>query len=186
MASDRRLQANRLNAQKSTGPRSRAGKQRAARNAYRHGLAAASRVTTTEDIDVLARMIAGESDNPLVREHARDAAQAVSDLKAIGRIRAALVERASVLGTMERPKLFESIRDIKSFLSSIAMGETPELPARGELPAPKSTQSEECMGEAVRVAIKELANLHRYEARAAGRRNRAVKEIIRARSRAED
>ena len=185
MASDRRLQANRLNAQKSTGPRSRAGKQRAARNAYRHGLAAASRVTTT-DLDLLAQMIAGESDNPLVREHARDAAQAVSDLKAIGRIRAALVQRASVLGTMERPKLFESIRDIKSFLSSIAMGEMPDLPARGELPAPKSTQSEECMAEAVRVAIKELTKLHRYEARAAGRRNRAVKEIIRARSRAGD
>ena len=185
MTSDRRLQANRLNAQKSTGPRSRAGKQRAASNAYRHGLAAASRVTTT-DLDLLARMIAGESDNPLVREHARDAAQAVSDLKAIGRIRAALVQRASVLGTMERPKLFESIRDIKSFLSSIAMGEMPELPARGELPAPKPTQSEECMAEAVRVAVKELAKLHRYEARAAGRRNRAVKEIIRARSSAGD
>ena len=186
MASDRRLQANRLNAQKSTGPRSRAGKQRAASNAYRHGLAAASRVTTTEDIDVLARMIASESDNPLVREHARDAAQAVSDLKAVGRIRAALVDRANVLGTMGRSKLFESIRDIKSFLSSIAMGEMPELPARGELPAPKPTQSEECMAEAVRVAVKELAKLHRYEARAAGRRNRAVKEIIRARSSAGD
>ena len=185
MASDRRLQANRLNAQKSTGPRSRAGKQRAARNAYRHGLAAASRVTTT-DLDLLAQMIAGESDNPLVREHARDAAQAVSDLKAIGRIRAALVDRANVLGTMERSKLFESIRDIKSFLSSIAMGEMPELPARGELPAPKPTQSEECMAEAVRVALKELAKLDRYEARAAGRRNQAIKEIVRARSRAGD
>jgi len=87
---------------------------------------------------------------------------------------------------MERPKLFESIRNIKSFLSSIAMGETPELPARVEPPAPKSTQSEECMAEAVRVAVKELAKLHRYEARAAGRRNRAVKEIIRARSSAGD
>jgi hypothetical protein len=131
-------------------------------------------------------MIAGESDNPLLREHARDVAQAVIDLKAIGRIRAALIQRASVLGTMERPKLFESIRDRKSFLSSIAVGETPELPTRGELRAPKPTQSEECMAEAVRVAVKELAKLDRYEARAAGRRNQAVKEIIRAGSRARD
>ena len=38
MASDRQIAANRRNARKSTGPRSGAGKKRARRNAYRHGL----------------------------------------------------------------------------------------------------------------------------------------------------
>ena len=38
MASDRQIAANRRNARKSTGPRSGAGRKRASRNAYRHGL----------------------------------------------------------------------------------------------------------------------------------------------------
>jgi hypothetical protein len=40
MASERKIAANRRNAQKSTGPRSDAGKKRSSRNAYRPGLAA--------------------------------------------------------------------------------------------------------------------------------------------------
>jgi hypothetical protein len=40
MVSTRRVAANRRNAQRSTGPRSRDGKARAGRNARRHGLAA--------------------------------------------------------------------------------------------------------------------------------------------------
>lgn len=43
MTSARQREANRRNAQKSTGPRSPAGRARASRNALRHGLAAASR-----------------------------------------------------------------------------------------------------------------------------------------------
>jgi hypothetical protein len=39
MASEKQIAANRLNAQKSSGPRSAAGKARARRNAIRHGLA---------------------------------------------------------------------------------------------------------------------------------------------------
>ena len=38
MASERQIAANRRNARKSTGPRSGAGRKRASRNAYRHGL----------------------------------------------------------------------------------------------------------------------------------------------------
>jgi hypothetical protein len=38
MMSERQLRANRRNAQKSTGPKSRVGKKRAGQNAYRHGL----------------------------------------------------------------------------------------------------------------------------------------------------
>jgi len=39
MASEKQIAANRMNAQKSSGPRSAAGKARARRNAIRHGLA---------------------------------------------------------------------------------------------------------------------------------------------------
>lgn len=40
MTSERKAAANRLNAKKSTGPRSNAGRRRASRNALKHGLAA--------------------------------------------------------------------------------------------------------------------------------------------------
>jgi hypothetical protein len=43
MAADRRTAANRLNAAKSTGPKSATGKQRTAQNARRHGLSAGGR-----------------------------------------------------------------------------------------------------------------------------------------------
>jgi hypothetical protein len=43
MGSPRKQEANRRNAQKSTGPRSPTGRARASRNALKHGLAAASR-----------------------------------------------------------------------------------------------------------------------------------------------
>jgi hypothetical protein len=46
MASERQIAANRRNARKSTGPRSGAGKKRASRNAYRHGLTLS--ITSTE------------------------------------------------------------------------------------------------------------------------------------------
>ena len=49
MASERQIAANRLNAQKSTGPRTDAGKRRSRRNAFKHGLTAESVVTVLED-----------------------------------------------------------------------------------------------------------------------------------------
>jgi len=49
MASDRQLAAKRLNAKKSTGPRTEDRKQRSRRNAIRHGLSAETIVDIIED-----------------------------------------------------------------------------------------------------------------------------------------
>jgi len=49
MATVAQIQANRLNAQKSTGPRTSAGKERASRNALKHGLLAREAVIVGED-----------------------------------------------------------------------------------------------------------------------------------------
>ena len=57
MASERQIAANRRNARKSTGPRLGAGKNRASRNAYRHGLTL-SRTSTAayaKQLDKLVR-----------------------------------------------------------------------------------------------------------------------------------
>src|SRR6476620_8445907 len=47
--SEARLRANRLNAQKSTGPRTAEGKQRASQNAHKHGLCSTSALLPGED-----------------------------------------------------------------------------------------------------------------------------------------
>jgi hypothetical protein len=47
--SQRQLEANRANAQKSTGPRSTAGRQRSSQNARRHGITAQVTIMTEED-----------------------------------------------------------------------------------------------------------------------------------------
>jgi len=51
LISNRRLNANRANAKKSSGPKSPAGKQKSAGNAITHGLTASAFVLITEDVE---------------------------------------------------------------------------------------------------------------------------------------
>jgi hypothetical protein len=60
MSSDKQIDANRLNAKSSTGPRTEQGKRRSRRNAFRHGLTAETVIDTLEnaaDYDALAAAI---------------------------------------------------------------------------------------------------------------------------------
>ena len=47
-----------------------------------------------------------------------------------GRIKVALIERVSALGSMETPRLFNSVREANRFLISIERGEMPAMPER--------------------------------------------------------
>ena len=77
MATERQIAANRKNAQRSTGPRSSRGKKRASRNARRHGLTTpASGPEFEREAERLARQLAGETEDIIVLELAREAAQA--------------------------------------------------------------------------------------------------------------
>jgi hypothetical protein len=73
MASDRQIAANRLNARKSTGPRSRAGKLRASQNALGHGMSVSCKpnAATARKPDKLARQIAGDDSSEIILELAR-------------------------------------------------------------------------------------------------------------------
>ena len=51
MTSLKQIEANRRNAEDSTGPRSKAGKQRSSRNAIRHGLTAETVIEPLEDAE---------------------------------------------------------------------------------------------------------------------------------------
>src|SRR6187551_3129741 len=102
MATDRQIAANRGNASLSTGPRSRSGRKRAGGNATVHGLTAnlLSNAALGEQVEKLAREIAGPADDAILLQYARDAAYAEIDLARVRRIKVALIERASAVGTL--------------------------------------------------------------------------------------
>jgi hypothetical protein len=62
MTSDKQLAANRLNAKKSSGPKTLSGKLQSSQNAWRHGLAAAmnAKPTLSTDIKRMANAICGD------------------------------------------------------------------------------------------------------------------------------
>jgi len=83
MTSNAKRRANRANAQKSTGPRTAAGKTRSSANATRHGLAkpAAADLDAQPLIAALASAIAGEGASGALRKQASLVAEAEVDLR---------------------------------------------------------------------------------------------------------
>jgi hypothetical protein len=178
VASEQQTEANGRNAGKSTGPRSAAGKKRASRNAYRHGLSlsANSDPAVASQIDKLARKIAGDTKSELVLQHGLDAAEAELDLARIQKIKIAWIDRVLVFGDVEFPGKVGSemqyIRDLKSILAGNSMLVEPDLPPMMPPQEPERT------AEAVRRALPELTKLHRYEMSARARRDRAIRKVI--------
>jgi hypothetical protein len=62
LATEKQIAANRRNAQRSTGPRTAAGKLKSSRNAYRHGLSGLMPPdpAMSDKVDSIARALAGE------------------------------------------------------------------------------------------------------------------------------
>jgi hypothetical protein len=120
MASERQIAANRRNASKSAGPRSQAGKSRASRNAYRHGLSRSISTNTAfaKQVETLAQEIAGDSDDGSVLDCARAVAEAELDLERIRQTKVALIERVRAFGGLERPEICRSVTQIARFLKA--------------------------------------------------------------------
>ncbi|SIO46540.1 hypothetical protein SAMN05443247_05744 [Bradyrhizobium erythrophlei] len=93
MASDRQIAANRSNARKSTGPRSKKGQEASSRNARRHGLAIAVGCDPAlqGEIEKLARLLS-TSGSQDVSGPAREAAEAEFELLRIRTVRAWLFQ----------------------------------------------------------------------------------------------
>ncbi len=91
MATARQIAANRANAQKSTGPKTAAGRARSSRNALRHGLSAQLPPDPASEaqIEALTQAIIGDSTTPEAFEAAREIAEAHVELMRIRSIRAA-------------------------------------------------------------------------------------------------
>ena len=117
MATARQIAANRRNASNSTGPRTRSGRKRAGGNATVHGLTANlfSNTALAEQVEKFAREIAGSADDAILLQYARVAAYAEIDLARVRRIKVALIERASAVGTLDGP-LFDDVRSVRKTL----------------------------------------------------------------------
>jgi hypothetical protein len=85
IANERRLRANRANAARSTGPRTKAGKAAARLNALRHGLAASSHYEpgADQEIEALARAIVGAEGGSELLALARRVADAELGLRRV-------------------------------------------------------------------------------------------------------
>jgi predicted component of type VI protein secretion system len=177
MASERQIAANRRNARKSTGPRSGGGKNRASRNAYRHGLTLNINSTAAyaKQLDKLVRKIAGESKDAIVLERARAIAQAELDLARVRRAKVALIERASAFGELDPPQLFGTVTQIVGALNAFERGRS--MPKPIDASATMPSQEPARLAEAVRRVLPQLRKLDRYERRAAAERERAVLEL---------
>ena len=169
MATQRQIAANRRNARKSTGPRSRAGKKRASQNSYRHGFSygVAAADEFVKHVEALAQKIAGHGADAATLEIARSVARADLDLVQIRRAKVALIAQISKFGELEVPNPLRTCRDVMHFLTSIDRGLPPSL----SVPMPPSMPSSgpERSAEAVRRALPELLKLDRYERRVKSR-----------------
>jgi hypothetical protein len=127
MATERQIAANRRNARKSTGPRSAAGKKRARRNSYRHGLAASvpANADDVSRVERLARQIAGDSKDFLVLGHAGAAAQAEFDLARIRQVKVALIQRVLAVGSLDGPQFPKPGTNITQFVRLFLNGSFP-------------------------------------------------------------
>jgi len=187
MTTGRQLEANRRNAARSSGPRSRAGKQRASQNSFRHGLSSAARFDRCKQIEQLAHELAGQPISLETLEYARNLARAKFDLDHIRRVRLSLVKRVLLIGRLHRPRYLLSQLDqiiltkpeIGQVERAIQRGTPLRLRRRRRLPdLPQSEPGH--TAETLRRVHTECVAINRYQREASGRFNQALRRLLRS------
>ena len=183
MTSPRKRNANRLNAEKSTGPRSRRGKARAALNAVTHGLSSRPvwDAKSQEAVDTLARAFAGgDGDHASVLDLAHQAAEAQIQLVRVKEARSRVWEEAGRDSAItDRGKLFVLTNPGPAWpypkqLASLVRSIEKTWPNHFKPPFETDRERDVAI---VELAAKGLIRLIRYERRAANRRDRALRQL---------
>jgi hypothetical protein len=188
VATERQRSANRANAGRSAGPRTRAGKAVASGNARKHGLAAAVRGEpgVEAEIEQLARAIADEAGRPDLVGLARRIAEAEMDLRRIRRSRATL---AKIPGSDVPPVSKVRSQNSRSFLSNILRLLRRKVPTVEDITVQlysagfgsNAPDFVEAPGKGQKGKPKAEV-LERYERRATSRRKSAIRDFDLARS----
>lgn len=185
MTSQRKRNANRLNAKKSTGPRSRRGKARAALNAVTHGLSVRPvwDAKSQGAIEALARAFAGEdAGHASVLELAYQAAEAQFLLARVKEERSRVWEEAGRDDAItDRGKLFCLTNPGPAWpypkeFATLVRGARRTWP--NHFKPPFETDLERDMA-VLELTSKRLSRLVRYERGAANMRDRALRELER-------
>ena len=175
VASARQIAANRKNARKSTGPRTSAGKQRACRNAYRHGLSIQTDDGESCDaVESLVRRIAPGSTDQDLLHWAAVAARARLELARIRQVKCDIIGRMAQFSALEPAALFRIRAAEMRFLKSLNNPVRELKKLIDSSPMPSEAERE---AEVVQRLLPELRKLNRYEARAHASWDRALGEV---------
>jgi hypothetical protein len=166
VATQRQIEANRLNAQKSTGPRSAVGLKKSSRNSLRHGLSKPlCGADFEEQLKALVLEIAEKSANETKLGLARVVAEAELDLQRIRAHETAICEQIMMLAG--RPGSRElSQADVEAATRGLIEFRLPDI----------TESSEERSGQ-LQDLLSELISYQRYEGRATARRDVAIRKI---------
>ena len=191
MTSDKQRAANWRNAQRSTGPRSAAGKRASRSNALRHGLSTRLGNDPAHDarVEALAKIIAGPDGPPGALHYARIAADATLQIQNIRAKRTAMMEPSVRVREVfswsmpvrvrwqrkSTPNFLSLIRNLKPNPGSegAAVGPSTWLPPlQRSPPIPSGPEAEV---EILSNFIDRAAKLDHYEAQQLSRRRKAVR-----------
>jgi hypothetical protein len=180
VTSELKINANRANSRASTGPRTRYGRARAARNALRHGLSlpVCSDPVLSEHVEALTREIAGADANAEIQASARLIAEAQIDLRRVRQARHQLLTDALRDAYYDsRAKVLANVKLLGKLLKP--NGADISIAALTNI-LNSTPQGEDKLALILSQEVKRLEALDRYERRALSRRSVAVQIFDRA------